>query len=248
MPPVALTATHEFLGLAGNAQPPNAAFLNSLTGDAALRIANDHVLNSWLSGLAPQGAGFKRFTYRQFYYVFLEFVLFENIRLPVLLRPVWMGRFVRFLTAAGMPTTLQSSLHELRILAATWVPQLTDAQRTVTAADIIDITAAPAPTGWLHQLYTSMLVGANGAYAQVSQLACLIPSYFIEAGPTTAEFARAQRLLASAAGAATLTAAEQADEVALFLLQRASSDDANPKLIPFIQYSGIFAEIGRLKF
>ena len=70
MPPAALTATHEFLGLAGSAQPPNAAFLNSLTGDAALRIANDHVLNSWLSGLAPQGAGFKRFTYRQFYYVF----------------------------------------------------------------------------------------------------------------------------------------------------------------------------------
>ena len=46
MPPMALASTHEFLGLAGVAQPPNTAFLNSLQADAALRIAADHVLNT----------------------------------------------------------------------------------------------------------------------------------------------------------------------------------------------------------
>ena len=40
---------------------------------------------------------------------------------------------------------------------------------------------------------------------------------------------------------------EQADEVALFLLQHASTDDTNPKLLAFIPSAGIYAEIGRLK-
>ena len=103
MAPAALTGTHEFLGVAGTAQPPNAAFLNSLSADAALRIRNEHVIASWLTTLPDGGTGFKRFTYRQFYFAFLEHVVFEDLAFPILLRPQWMGRFLRCLTVAGMP-------------------------------------------------------------------------------------------------------------------------------------------------
>ena len=111
MAPAPLTDAHEFLGVAGTAQPPNAAFLNSLGDSAPLRVSENHVLAGWLSDLPAQGAGFKRFTYREFYYVFLHHVQFENLDMPLVLRPLWMGRFLRFLTTAGMPLAARSSLH-----------------------------------------------------------------------------------------------------------------------------------------
>ena len=97
-------------------------------------------------------------------------------------------------------------------------------------------------------MYTSALRDASGSFAQVAQAMLLVPHAFVEDGHTQPSFVRAQRLLASAAGVpAGLSADEQADEVALFLLQRASTDDTNPESVPFVQHAAIFAEIGRLK-
>ena len=228
MPPPALTPTHEFLAVAGTAQPPNAAFLASLQDAAPLRIRDAHVLNVWLANLPADGHGMRRFTYREFYYVFLDHVIFEDLPLPLVLRPQWMGRFLRRLTDVGMPQTQQASLNALRQLASEWVAQLPDAERTVGVADIIDIVPHPLPAGWIFHATTHVFRNSTGLTPQLSQLACLIPQFFIRNGHTNSSFTRAQRLLASAAGAATLTEPEQADEVGLFLLRRCSSDDANP--------------------
>ena len=108
MPTVALTSTHEFLGVAGTAQPPNALFMASLDNDAPLRIRSDHVLCKWLLSLPTDAAGFRLFTYREFYYVFMEHAIFDDLPLPLVLGPQWMGRFLRHLTTAGMPQEAQA--------------------------------------------------------------------------------------------------------------------------------------------
>ena len=198
MAPAALTGRHEFLGVAGVAQPPNAAFLASLQQEGPLRIREEHVLCTWLPGLPASGAGFKRFSFREFYYAFLELALFEDLPFPLLVRPLWMGRFLRFLTAAGMPETAQQSLHHLRILASSFVAKLPADQRTVGAADTIDIapTAPPAAgLGWVHSVTTFHLRNVEGLFPQVCQLSLLLPCCFIESGHTESIFARAQRLL-----------------------------------------------------
>ena len=252
MAPAALTGRHEFLGVAGVAQPPNAAFLASLQQEGPLRIREEHVLCTWLPGLPASGAGFKRFSFREFYYTFLELALFEDLPFPLLARPLWMGRFLRFLTAAGMPETAQQSLHHLRILASSFVAKLPADQRTVGAADTIDIapTAPPAAgLGWVHSVTTFHLRNVEGLFPQVCQLSLLLPCCFIESGHTESIFARAQRLLAAAAGVAVLAVpvAEQADEVCLFLLRPRGLRCLGPSLLSLLAGTEAPSKRGKAK-
>ena len=197
MAPAVVTHEHEFLGTAGNATTCNAAFLATLTDEGFLRVREVHVLAVALTTLPASGAGYRAVSLRQIFYALLSKVIFDDFALPFVPRPSWLSGFVRRLCDAGMPTTAVATLHALRARVDTFAVQLSVADRTLRAADVVAIPPAATPTpalGWLHSVRTGMLRDTSGSYAQVAALVGLIPHVFIEDGHAQPAFRRAQRL------------------------------------------------------
>ena len=167
--------------MGGNPATCNAAFLATLTDDGLIRIRDAHVLASMLPTLPASGAGFRAVSLRQLFYALLSKIMYDDVLLPVLPRPVWLGHFARRLCdcEAGMPTTAVDDLLALRARVESFAPQLNAADRTITAADrVVTSHPPPAGVGWFHSASTAMLRDAAGSYAQVANAMLLMPYAF----------------------------------------------------------------------
>jgi len=148
----ALGHEHDFLGTGGNAVTCNAAFMATITGEGPLRFRNAHVLVAMLGALPALGADHRTINFRQIkiFYALLSKVLYENIDLPFVPKPVWLGHWVRNLCNVGTPTTAVDDIQALRIRVEECVVKVSDVDRTLQVTDVVAVTPAapPQPLGW----------------------------------------------------------------------------------------------------